>query len=268
MRPCALLRGAARLAPALLLAACAAPIRDPWGMAVARGDSPPLRAPAAFQADLGVLPRARGALPFSARLYGEVRAAAVPRGDSSGPPARRYRLDLFGFPSAIAASWLWSDGRWLLVRHDRREAISGEGPALDMEDPPVRIPDVPAVLGVLAGELLPGYPGAGATVAPDSGIVRWRVGNEDWEARIDPATGLCLEVKSPALALRYARPRLHGGIVIPEKIDILAGGDTLLSLTLRDWKASPTWKKDPFDLVAPPGYASGHASGFTPGPAR
>jgi hypothetical protein len=232
-----------------LLAACAAPVRDPWGAAVTRGETVSHGLPASFQADLGVLPHAAGSLPFSARLYGEAR----PCSDSSGSLSRRYRLDVFGFPSAVVASWVWNDGSWLLVRHDRREAISGEGVSLGDPDSPVRIPDVPAVLGVLAGEPLPGYPGSGQPVA-DGGIVRWSYQGETWQARIDPNTGLCRKAESPSLALLYARHHLHDGVVIPDEIRILADGDTLVSLSVRDWKAAPAWKRDPFLLVAPPGY--------------
>jgi hypothetical protein len=238
-------------AAALLLAACAAPIRDPWGLAVARGDSVAARAPATFQADLGVRPRVPGAVPFSARLYGERLA---PAGDSSGVSSRRYRLDVFGFPSAIVASWLWRDGHWLLVRHDRREAVSGEGSALGAEDSPLRLPDVAAILGALAGEPLPGYPGSGTSVADGHGLVRWISGGTIWEARVDPNTGLCREARSASLTLRYAKHRRHEGVVIPDEIEVVTGGNPLLSLVVRDWKGAPVWKKNPFDLSVPPGY--------------
>jgi hypothetical protein len=235
---------------ACLFVACAAPVRDPWGVAIARGESVAPRLPASFQADLGVRPHAAGSLPFSARLYGEAHSSS----DSAVRASRRYRLDVFGFPSAVMASWVWNDGNWLLVRHDMREAISGEGIALGAEDSPVRIPDVPAVLGVLAGEPLPGYPGTGQPVADSGGIVRWYFRGEPWRARIDPDNGLCRKVESPSLALLYARHHLHDGVVVPDEIQVLADGDTLLSLSVRDWKASPAWKKDPFNLGVPVGY--------------
>src|SRR5690606_13950032 len=142
--------------------------------------------PAAVQADVGLLPRAPGAMPVSARLYAE--------------PGLRYRLDVFGFPALIAASWVWADGGWLLVRHDRREARRGAGDALEAPDLRVRVPDVHAALGFLWGAPLPGWPGddsARAGAVRNGGTVRWTHAGEPWEARIDPATGLCLEARSP-----------------------------------------------------------------------
>jgi hypothetical protein len=244
---------------ALLLAACAAPVRDARGLEIARGNPVAPRPPVTFQADLSVQPHAPGSLPFSARLYGETGGAVGgEHGADPGPDTAasyRYRLDAFGFPSAVVASWLWSGGRWTLVRHDRREVLSGEGFALGTEDSPIRIPDVRVVLGVLAGESLPGYPGLDEPRVDENGTVRWRYGNETWEAKVDRNTGLCREARSASLALRYARHHVRDGIVIPDMIEVLSGeGDTVLSLEVRDWTAAPAWKKNPFDLVVPASY--------------
>lgn len=236
---------------ALLLVACAAPVRDARGLAIASGKPVAPRAPVTFQTDLGVQPFAPGSLPFSARLYGETRPETLT--DRAG--FDRYRLDIIGFPSGIVASWLWSEERWTLVRNDRREVMSGEGYALSAEDFPLRIPDVRILLGVLAGELLPGYPGIGTPKADGGGVVRWRYENETWEALIDPNNGLCRESRSPSLTLRYARHQARGGIVIPERIEVASGvGDTLLMLDVRDWNGAPEWKKNPFELVIPGSY--------------
>lgn len=235
----------AALLAALLLAACAAPVRDPWGLAVVRGQmpsKPPV--PASLQADLGLQPQARGALPFSTRLYAE--------------PGVRYRLDVFGFPSLLAASWLWQDETWLLVRHDKRQVLSGSGPLRAQADLPLELPDPHAALGFLWGNPLPGFPDSGAVppgfTADSTGLVRWVYKDEPWEARIDPATGLCREVRSPRLTLRYAFHRKHAGLVVAEQAEIFSGGESLLVLKVRDWVASPPWKKDPFIMKVPEGY--------------
>ncbi len=237
-----------------LLAACAPPIRDPWGLSVARGgtaSAPPLVA--SFQADLGVRPHAPGSMPFTVRIYGE--AAGDEGSRDSSRPLRRYRLDAFGFPSSIVASWLWEDGRWLLLRHDRREALSGSGVALG-GDSPVRLPDVRAVLGFLSGEPLPGFPGD-SSVRPRSGgdgTVRWRHEGEEWVARLDPETGIPRSARSSSLELRYSRHREREGHVVPGQVVVVTEGDSLLTLTVRDWKPRPEWKRDPFRLIVPAGY--------------
>jgi hypothetical protein len=231
----------------LLLAACAAPLRDPWGLAVRQGQTPVAPTiPHTLQADLGILPSASGSLPFSARLYAE--------------PGRRYRLDAFGFPSLVAASWLWEDDQWLLVRHDKREVRRGSGPMPETAGLPFRLPDLHAALGFLWGAPLPGFPGGDSALSAASvgadGVVRWSHKGQAWEALVDSATGLCREVRSSTLGLRYKAHRAHDGLVIPEAVEIFAEGKSLLTLNVRDWMASPPWKKDPFVLRIPEGYES------------
>lgn len=233
------------LACASLMTACAPPLRDPWGMAVARGQLPPKHpAAATLQADLGLLPRMRGALPLSTRLYAQ--------------PGVRYRLDVFGFPSLLAASWLWQDGSWLLVRHDKRQVRTGSGPLHAEDDLPLDLPDAHAALGFLWGNPLPGFPESDSArtqfTSDSTGRVQWVYNGEPWEARIDPATGICREVRSTHLTLRYSLHRAHGGMVIAEQAEIFSGEESLLVLRIRDWVASPPWKKDPFVLPVPEGY--------------
>jgi hypothetical protein len=200
----------------------------------------PRPVPQTIQADLSVLPRARGAVPFSARLYAE--------------PLHSYRVDVFGFPSLLAASWLWQNDQWLLVRHDKREARTGSGATLAEEGLPLRLPNVHDALGFLWGAPLPGYPGRDSAMADGGGVVRWTHEGEAWEARFDPVTGLCREARSPGLRLRYALHGPHGGMIIPGEAEIFSGGESLLLLRVRDWVASPPWKKDPFVLPVPEGY--------------
>jgi hypothetical protein len=230
------------LGVSLWLAGCAPPLKDPWGLSVLRGEAPsPQPIPATFQADLGVQPRAPGSFPFSTRLYAE--------------PSRRYRLDVQGFPSLIAASWLWDEGQWVLVRHDKREVRKGSGAGLEQDGVPLRLPDVHAVLGFLWGAPLPGFPGRdSAAGARRDGSVRWTHAGEPWEARFDPVTGVCREARSPSLALRYASHRAHGKLAVPEEVEVFVGGESVLVLSVREWIVSPQWKKDPFSLSIPDSY--------------
>lgn len=233
------------------LSGCAPTVRDPWGHSVARGDEVPAPVVARFQADLAVRPHAPGAAPFAARIYGE--ASDAKKGPGIAKPLRRYRLDAFGFSSAVVASWSWEDGRWLLVRHDRREAVAGEGEAA-IGDLAVRLPDPRIVLGFLSGEPLPGFPGDSVVRVGEDGRVRWRHAGEEWVARLDRATGIVHSASSPSFGLRYSSHRARQGHAIPGEVRVIAGGNTLLTLGVRDWKPFPEWKKDPFGLTVPAGY--------------
>lgn len=240
------------LAAVLVLAGCAAPfrapLRDPWGQAVSRGEAPGAKPlPRAVQAELGVTAHEEGALTLSARLYAE--------------PGQRYRLDVFGLFAPVAASWLWKgegrEGSWMLVRHDTREVVTGTGVSFVA---PVSgggrvIPDVHALLGFLWGRPLPGFDGDAATV-DDSGRVAWAHAGEPWHGRFERATGLCREAWSPRMTLRYDRHARHGDRVVPGRLQVLVDGVRVLTLEVRGHTESPVWIKDPFVLKVPPGYDS------------
>lgn len=227
---------------ALCLLACA-PLKDPWGLAVRRGLTS-VQAPAepdSLQADLAVTPREAGLVPFSVRAYAK--------------PGRAYRIDVIGFPSWIVASYLWVDGRWTWVSHDKKQVRTGEGNQFELEDSPVRLPNVHAALGFLWGRMLPGFAERDTLLAPGpEGEIRWIHEGETWEARLDPATGLCREARSESLTLRYGAYRRQGGRILPAEAEILVDGASLLFLQVRDRTQAPKWKKNPFLLVPPSSY--------------
>ena len=238
---------------ALLLTACA-PLKDPWGLAVSRGltgdalQQPPAP-PDSLQADLGITPREPGLVPFTARLYAK--------------PRRAYRMDAFGFPSLLAASYLWKEGRWMWVRHDSRQVWEGSGNQLELEGSPLQLPDVHAVLGFLWGRPLPGFIERDSLLAPGpAGEIRWSYHGEVWQARIDKASGLCREVHSASLSMKYAKygryggrkGERHGKRVLPGEVEILVNGASVMVLSVRELKDDPFWKKNPFALLPPAGY--------------
>lgn len=233
---------AAALLSPLLFTGCAAPLKDPWGLAALRGEASAAAAPRLVQADLDVRVEAPGTPPVGARFYAE--------------PGRRYRLDVAGFLTPVAATWFWRDGGWLLVRHDTREVVTGTGTSLVLQGAaPLVIPDVHAILGFLWGAPLPGFSGRADSVAADgSGIVWWRSGGVSWTGRFDARTGLCREVSSEAVTMQYFRHGVRGGRVIPGEIRVFMAGEKVLTLEVRDLISDPVWKKDPLVLTIPAGY--------------
>lgn len=280
------LAGLAVLAVLSLLAACAPPLKDPWGLAVIRGQATaPPDTPRTLQADLSLAAHAAGAIPLSARLYAE--------------PGQRYRLDIFGLFTPVVATWAWEANAWRLVRHDTREVVTGTGTSfipLPASGQPLVIPDVHAALGFLWGQPLPGFrrvgsghadstlptpeSGAGTGVGekasgtgalpasegpgdpedpgnPDPpGQVAWTYGGKPWTARFDPATGLCLEASSPDMTLRYGRYERQGARAVPREIEVWIEDARVLTLSVRARRENPAWARDPFVLTIPPGYDS------------
>jgi hypothetical protein len=226
----------------MLLVGCATG-RDPWGLALRRGEAPGALSsvPDSLQADLAVTAREPGTPPFSVRIYAK--------------PMVAYRLDVIGFPAVIAASYLWKDGRWMWIRHDRKQVREGVGDPLEIEGTSLRLPDVHAVLGFLWGRPLPGLIGSDSLLARGpQGEVRWRHRGEIWSAKLDKTTGLCREAGSPSLSIRYGNYRNHGGRWIPTETEVFLEGESVLLLHVREWKESPVWRKNPFTLTPPASY--------------
>ncbi len=220
------------------LLACA-PTRDPLGLSLLRGRVPDFLPPDSLRADLEIVPRAPpGAPSVSARLYAR--------------PHRSYRLEIFGL-IGVAASYLWENGRWVLLLHQRREVVFGDGDSLELEGQALRLPDVQALLGFIWGEPLPGLWRREGDVALSGDTLRWNFHGEKWWARFD-AHGACQEAVSPSLRLGYEKPRRFGARVIPDAVEAWTDGHPVLRLRLRGVEDNPAWKKDPFALPVPPDY--------------
>jgi hypothetical protein len=222
------------------LIGCAPSIRDPFGQALRRGRVPSSAPPESLTIDLGISPLQKGATPFSARLYAR--------------PYRQYRLDAFGWVST-AASYFWADGRLTLLLPEKREAWQGSGDRLEVEGLPLRLPGMQTLLGFLWSQPLPGFSGRDADSLSWSGdTLRWAVRGEPWQALFDDR-GLCLEVRSPALLIRYRKHRRFGTRVIPGEAEVFADGEPLVAIKVDRIDEHPAWKKDPFELRIPKGYA-------------
>jgi hypothetical protein len=233
--------GAGVVAFLLLLTACA-PTRYPLGLALRQGRLPPVSVPDSLRVDLEILPLATpGAFPVSARLYAQ--------------PHRRYRLEVFGFASVIAASYLWQEGHWILLLHQKHAAFYGQGDSLIIEGQEIRIPDVHALLGFLWGEPLPNFLDRDGEALDWRGdTLRWSAHGIAWWARFDPASGACLEAHSPSLGLKYGALRSFSKRALPEEVRVVKDGHAMLALRVRQVEDFPAWKMNPFVLKVPSGY--------------
>jgi len=231
----------------LSLTACA-PMRDPWGLALRRGE--PLAQPSppdSLQADLAVTSREPGVPPFSARVY--------------ALPHRAYRLDATGFASMTVASYLWKAGAWTWVRHDLRQVRTGQGDEIELEGTSMRLPDVHGLLGFLWGQTLPGFAQRDSLLpAGPQGEIRWISRGVTWEATLDPSTGLCREAHSDQWSIRYRRyqrferPGRREAVFVPQETEVFSDEESVLLLRVKDRTEMPFWRKNPFVLTPPAAY--------------
>jgi hypothetical protein len=170
-------------------------------------------------------------------------------------PYQQYRLDAYGFSSEVAASYLWSKGRWHLLLNDRREVWEGQGDSLNVQEMGLRLPNVNALFGFLWGDPLPGFRHRDAgSMAWSGDTLRWKFQGTPWEARFDSIRGVCLEASSSSLTLRYRRYRYYGSHILPREVEASEPGQPALLLKVDEIEELPLWKKDPFAMKTPEGY--------------
>ncbi len=241
------------LSPLLLFTAlpflfsCAATVRDPFGLALRQGAVPVFAPPESLRVDLDLVPRQKGAPPFSARLYAQ--------------PNHRYRLDAFGFSFSVAASYLLAENHWTLLLNEKREAWEGEGHSLNLAAAGLHVPDMNAMLGFLWGNPLPGFQNRDDTALIWIGdTLHWSSGGIGWQALFDSRTGTCLEAHSSSIAFKYGHYRRFENRVTPGEVEVFTNGKPLLLLRVRAIDDHPVWKRDPFVLTIPEGYSRRRAT--------
>jgi hypothetical protein len=204
-----------------------------------------------LRADLGILIlNPKGAPPLSGRLFASA--------DSSGNV--RFRLDIFGFPSLLAASWFQSANQWTLMLPQRREVWEGKGESMTLsglgpESGDLTLPAAEGLFGFLFGHPLIGFDGRDSVAPTWSGdTLRWIHRGVGWAATYDTAHGICRQVFSPTLRVRYGRYRRQGNRAVPREVEIEMDGRPALSLRVNGLEDVTVWKRDPFAFSIPEGY--------------
>ncbi len=127
-----------------LLGACAPAVRFPVGEAMLRGEEPAAApAPDSLRAEVELT-------GYKGRSRTTVSAGF------SALPLRKYKLDVYGLPGMVEASFLWMDTGWTLVVYGREGYLLGYGdtvdiPALGLEKAPVH-----DLFACLWGDFFPG----------------------------------------------------------------------------------------------------------------
>ena len=132
----------------LILLGCAPKPRFPAGEALLRGErplAPPL--PDSLRAELEMT-------GFQGGRKSTVSAAL------SALPWSRYKLDLYGLPGMVGASFLWTDTGWTLVLYERDGYLQGYGDTVDLPGLGVGAVPVHDLFACLWGDFFPGDGGA------------------------------------------------------------------------------------------------------------
>lgn len=155
----------------LLLLGCAPKPHFPAGEALLRGETPPASpVPDSLRAELELT-------GFQGGRKSTVSAAL------SAIPWRRYKMDVYGLPGMVEASFLWTDTGWALVLYEREGYLQGYGDTVEL--PGLGVGGVPVhdLFACLWGDFFPGD-GESARAGDSSGA-----GSVDRSAGGGPAAG-------------------------------------------------------------------------------
>lgn len=241
------------MALVLLLAGCAPKARYAAGEALLRGKAPAAVAePESLRAKLELTAFERGRKSSASAAF-------------SAKPRSRYKLDVYGLPGMVEASFLWADTGWALVLHGREGYLLGYGDTVALPGLGIGAAPVHDLFGFLWGDFFPGggegdaagrvVPAEWATV--DKGRVRYRAGGHDWIVDLDPATGVVREAARSDSAFRvvHEKYRVRAGRPVPGRTRVFAGERPLLEIVVEDLEDRPAWSRDPFRLKIPKGFS-------------
>ena len=263
-----------------LLDGCAAKPRYAYGRALLRGEAAtPAPAPDSLRAELELT-------AFAGKRKNTVSAAL------SALPYRRYKLDVFGLPGTLGASFLWSEARWTLVLYPEESYRTGEGHQVALENlaafpGSVSVHDLFSFLwgdffpgrgdslaGVLLGGRSPAAPsvstqpgvteaGAPKVGAPEAGghkggatLVGYRAADISWKLDLDEATGLVRTAMrgDSLLRIEYRDYRAWKDRPLPGGVRVYSRNRLLLDIRVKRVEDDPKWRRDPFFIRIPKGY--------------
>ena len=235
---------------ALLLAGCAAPPRYAAGEALLKGETFKLpERPDSVRAELGLT-------AFAAGRKSSVSAAL------SSQPRTKYKLDVFGLPGVVAASFLWQPEGWTLVMFDRESFAEDTGEHVEFGNLGIHEVSVHNVFSFLWGDFFPGISGnnrdfsSGDFLRKEDGSFQYAVMGQRWTTRLDAATGLVQGVvrEDSAFRIEYAEYKLIQGRPMPRKVTLYSRIGLLLEIRVKSVEDNPHWRRNPFTVKVPKGF--------------
>jgi len=241
---------------ALLLWGCAVKPRYPAGEALLKGETAQLP------------PR-----PDSLRAELELTAFAGGRKSSvsaafSCLPRSKYKLDLFGLPGMVAASFLWLQGQgqepdhWTLVMFDRESYAADTGEHVEFGNLGIREVSVHDIFSFLWGDFFPGYPARPGGVLPadfqggGDGTLRYTAQGQHWTAWLEPGTGLVRGAvrEDSAFRMEYSDYKILKNRPVPRRARLFSRSGLVLEIRVKSVEDDPHWRRDPFFIKVPKGF--------------
>lgn len=201
----------------------------------------------------------------------------------SAKPRGGYKLDLYGLPGMVAASFLWTREQWTLVLFDREEFSQGAGEHVEMGNLGLREVSVHDIFSFLWGDFAPGDAPRDAGGDPDSlkaelpqdwralggGTFGYTGDGVRWRMRLDQQTGLAREAwrEDSAFRIEFTDYRTVGsGAVgsgdgahgsnrpLPGKVRLYRYRDPVLEIKVKSVEDNPHWRRNPFFIKVPKGF--------------
>lgn len=259
--------GAPALALSALLSGCATAPKFPAGEAILKGEAPRFPpAPDSLRCDLELT-------AFNDGRKSSISAAFLAK------PWTRYKLDLFGLPGMVGGSFLWTPATWTLVLFDRETYAEGAGEHVAIGNLGLREVSVHDVFSFLWGDFFPGDHAQGDSSGAEragaagpgwpkglqnlgNGAFGYTVLGVRWRAYLDGKTGLVREAlrEDSAFRIEYAEYKAASGgsgkgRPVPGKVRLYRYRDPVLEIKVKSVEDDPHWRRDPFTVKVPKGFA-------------
>ncbi len=209
----------------------------------------------------------------------------------SSIPRSDYKLDIFGLPGMVAASFLWQKNLWSMVLYDDQTFAQDSGEHVEFGNLGIHEMSIHDLFAFLWGDFFPGLSlgsSFGSTVQfekysnprnvnpenenqpnpnavnqniPSHGknlMLRYQVKGQSWFAEIDSISGLVQSVTRQDSAFRityedYRSQKSKGRepFPIPEKTSIYSRQGLLLEIKVKSLERNPHWRKNPFFIKIP-----------------
>ena len=247
----------------LFLMGCAVHPHYSVGEALLKGETPTLtQPPDSLRAELELTAYADGQASEFKGLKGQREQAGQKSTVSaalSAKPRVAYKLDIYGFPGTVAASFLWQNNAWTLVIYDRENFVKGEGEHVEFGNLGIHEVSIHNIFAFLWGDFFPGIASQNNLTLPitfkrvNANQLEYRTQGQSWKATLEASTGLVREVvrEDSAFRIHYVDYKILSGRTVPNRVQIFSRSGLLLEIKVKSLQDRPHWSRDPFFIKVP-----------------
>jgi hypothetical protein len=235
---------------AWLAIGCAVKPRFPVGTALLKGETLALpQRPDSVRAELELT------------VYGGGRKSSVSAAFSF-LPRTKYKLDLYGLPGMVAASFLWLPERWTLVLFDKDAFAEDTGEHVEFGNLGIQEVSVHDVFAFIWGDFFPGFSDRGGGMLPSEFVasgpsdLKYTARGQHWKAQVEVGTGLVRGVvrEDSAFRMEYLDYKVMASRPVPSKARLFNRTGLLLEIRVKNIEDNPHWRRNPFFIKVPKGF--------------